>query len=147
MAANPMSQFDVYRIGPEIKVGAFDISFTNASLFMILSSVSILLIFNLGSKKNLILPNKIQLLPELSYTFVYKMLNFEIEIQHFVQKMLEDNNTKVTMFPEKHIVKWDNNDFLQQTKLEYAYEKYTKNNYIKKQKFNTDVRIVHYAGA
>jgi len=22
MAANPMSQFDVYRIGPEIKVGA-----------------------------------------------------------------------------------------------------------------------------
>ena len=51
MAANPMSQFDVYRIGPEIKVGAFDISFTNASLFMILSTVSILLIFNLGSKK------------------------------------------------------------------------------------------------
>ena len=51
MAANPMSQFDVYRIGPEIKVGAFDISFTNASLFMILSTVSILLVFNLGSKK------------------------------------------------------------------------------------------------
>ena len=50
MAANPMSQFDVYRIGPEIKVGAFDISFTNASLFMILSTVSILLIFILGSK-------------------------------------------------------------------------------------------------
>ena len=48
MAANPMSQFDVYRIGPEIKVGAFDISFTNASLFMILSTVSILLIFNLS---------------------------------------------------------------------------------------------------
>ncbi len=67
MAANPMSQFDVYRIGPEIKVGAFDISFTNASLFMILSTVSILLIFNLGSKKNSILPNKIQLLAELSY--------------------------------------------------------------------------------
>ena len=41
MAANPMSQFDVYRIGPEIKVGAFDISFTNASLFMILSTVSV----------------------------------------------------------------------------------------------------------
>ena len=75
MAANPMSQFDVYRIGPEIKVGAFDISFTNASLFMILSTVSILLIFNLGSKKNSILPNKIQLLSELSYTFVSKMIS------------------------------------------------------------------------
>ena len=51
MAANPMTQFNVYRIGPEIKVGAFDISFTNASLFMIISSVAILIIFNLGSKK------------------------------------------------------------------------------------------------
>ncbi len=34
MAANPMTQFEVYRIGPEIKIGSFDISFTNASLFM-----------------------------------------------------------------------------------------------------------------
>ncbi len=75
MAANPMSQFDVYRIGPEIKVGAFDISFTNASLFMIISTVSILLVFTLGSKRNSILPNKIQLLAELSYTFVAKMIS------------------------------------------------------------------------
>ena len=75
MAANPMSQFDVYRIGPEIKVGALDISFTNASIFMILSTISILLVFNLGSKKNSILPNKIQLLAELSYTFVSKMIS------------------------------------------------------------------------
>ena len=51
MAANPMTQFEVYRIGPEIKIGAFDISFTNASLFMVVSSLAILLIFNLGSKK------------------------------------------------------------------------------------------------
>ena len=27
MAANPMTQFEVYRIGPEIKIGNFDISF------------------------------------------------------------------------------------------------------------------------
>ncbi len=75
MATNPMSQFDVYRIGPEIKVGAFDISFTNASLFMIISTVSILLVFNLGSKRNSVLPNKMQLLAELSYTFVAKMIS------------------------------------------------------------------------
>jgi F-type H+-transporting ATPase subunit a len=75
MAGNPMTQFNVNRIGPEIKVGAFDISFTNASLFMIISSVAILLIFNLGSKKNSLLPNKIQLLAELSYTFVSKMIS------------------------------------------------------------------------
>jgi F-type H+-transporting ATPase subunit a len=74
MAANPMTQFEVYRIGPEIKVGAFDISFTNASLFMVVSSLAILIIFNLGSKKNSLLPNRLQLMAELSYTFVSKMI-------------------------------------------------------------------------
>ena len=75
MAANPMTQFEVYRIGPEIKIGAFDISFTNASLFMVVSSLAILIIFNLGSKKNSMLPSKIQLLAELSYIFVSKMIS------------------------------------------------------------------------
>ena len=75
MAANPMTQFEVYRIGPEIKIGAFDISFTNASLFMVVSSIAIMIIFNLGSKKNSLLPTKLQLLAELSYTFVSKMIS------------------------------------------------------------------------
>ena len=75
MAANPMYQFNVYRIGPEIKIGQVDISFTNASLFMIISVISIIIIFNLGSKKKSIIPNKIQLLAELSYSFVSKMIN------------------------------------------------------------------------
>ena len=75
MAANPMTQFEVYRIGPEIKVGAFDISFTNASLFMVSKFTCNFNNFNLGSKKNSILPNKLQLLAELSYTFVSKMIS------------------------------------------------------------------------
>jgi|TARA_B100001540_G_scaffold283949_1_gene275870 F-type H+-transporting ATPase subunit a len=75
MAANPMTQFNVYRIGPEIKVGEIDISFTNASLFMIISTVTILLIFNFGAKKNSIIPNKMQLLGELSYSFIAKMIS------------------------------------------------------------------------
>ena len=58
MATNPMHQFEVYRIGPEIKLGEIDISFTNASLFMVISSLAILLIFNLGAKKNSIIPEK-----------------------------------------------------------------------------------------
>ena len=75
MATNPMNQFEVYRIGPEIKIGAIDISFTNASLFMIVSSFAILLVFNLGSNKKSIIPGKMQLLAELSYTFVSKMIS------------------------------------------------------------------------
>ena len=75
MAANPMTQFNVYRIGPEIKVGTLDISFTNASLFMVFSTITILLIFNFGAKKNSIIPSKLQLLGELSYSFISKMIS------------------------------------------------------------------------
>ena len=48
MASNPMYQFNVYRIGPEIKIADIDLSFTNASLFMVISSIFIILIFSLG---------------------------------------------------------------------------------------------------
>ena len=58
MAANPMYQFNVYRIGPEIKLGDIDISFTNASLFMVISCLAILIIFNLGAKSKKIIPDK-----------------------------------------------------------------------------------------
>ena len=75
MATNPMHQFNVYRIGPQIKIDQIDISFTNASLFMIISCISILIIFYLGTSKKNIIPNKIQLLAELSYTFVSKMIS------------------------------------------------------------------------
>ena len=75
MATNPMHQFEVYRIGPEIKINQIDISFTNASLFMIISSIAILLVFNLGSSKKSIIPNKIQLIAELSYSFISKMIS------------------------------------------------------------------------
>jgi F-type H+-transporting ATPase subunit a len=75
MATNPMHQFNVHRIGPEIKLGIFDISFTNASLFMVLSSLTIMILFFLGTNKRTIIPNKMQLLAELSFTFVSKMIS------------------------------------------------------------------------
>ena len=55
MATNPMHQFQVHRIGPEIKFGNVDLSFTNASLFMLISAAAICLFLYLGSKnKNII---------------------------------------------------------------------------------------------
>ena len=75
MATNPMHQFEVYRIGPEIILGSLNLSFTNASLFMVISSVLILILMFLGTKKNLLVPSKIQLVAEMSYTFVAKMIS------------------------------------------------------------------------
>jgi F-type H+-transporting ATPase subunit a len=39
MASNPMQQFSVHKIGPEIKIAGIDLSFTNASLFMVISAL------------------------------------------------------------------------------------------------------------
>ena len=75
MASNPMQQFTVQRIGPEIKIAGIDLSFTNASLFMVISASIIILFLFLGSKEKKIIPNKLQLIAEMSYTFVAKMIS------------------------------------------------------------------------
>ena len=75
MTTNPMHQFEVYRIGPEINLGEINLSFTNASLFMTISSILILLFLFLGTKKKSLVPTKIQFVTEASYTFVAKMIN------------------------------------------------------------------------
>ena len=75
MASNPMQQFTVKRIGPEINIAGVDLSFTNASLFMIISATVIILFLFLGSKEKKIIPNKLQLIAEMSYTFVAKMIS------------------------------------------------------------------------
>ena len=51
MATNPMHQFQVHRIGPEIKIAGIDLSFTNASLFMLLSAVAICAVLYFGTKE------------------------------------------------------------------------------------------------
>ena len=75
MASNPMNQFEVYRIGPEINLGSINLSFTNASLFMLISATAILILLFVGTKKKLLVPSKIQLITEMSYSFVAKMIN------------------------------------------------------------------------
>ena len=75
MTTNPMHQIHVYRIGPEINVAGVDLSFTNASLFMLISAIliSILLLFSTREKK--LIPSKIQLISEILYNFIAKMIS------------------------------------------------------------------------
>ena len=75
MASNPMEQFSVHKIGPEIKIAGIDLSFTNASLFMLISLASILLFLFLGTKEKKMIPGKIQLISEMLYNFIAKMIN------------------------------------------------------------------------
>ena len=75
MALNPMHQFEVYRIGPEINLGNINLSFTNASLFMLLSAITIIIFLFFGTKKKSLVPSKIQIITEMSYSFVAKMIS------------------------------------------------------------------------
>ena len=75
MALNPMHQFEVYRLGPEINLGSANLSFTNASLFMVISAATILFFLFFGTKKKSLVPSKIQLVTEMTYSFIAKMIN------------------------------------------------------------------------
>ena len=75
MATNQMHQFNVHKIGPEIKINGIDLSFTNSSLFMLLSAIFILLFLLFGTKEKKIIPGKIQLISEMLYNFIGKMIN------------------------------------------------------------------------
>ena len=75
MATNPMHQFEVYKIGPELNFANINLSFTNASLFMTISAISIISMLFLGTKRKSLIPSKIQLITEMSYAFVAKMIN------------------------------------------------------------------------
>ena len=75
MASNPMTQFEVYKIGPELKFGGFDLSFTNSSLFMVLSALIILGFLHFSTSNKKIIPDKIQLISEMLYNFIAKMIS------------------------------------------------------------------------
>ena len=75
MATNPMQQFSVHRIGPEIKIAGIDLSFTNASLFMVISALTICLLLLFGTKEKRLVPSKLQLIAEMFYNFVAKMIS------------------------------------------------------------------------
>jgi F-type H+-transporting ATPase subunit a len=75
MATNPMHQFEVYRIGPEIKIAGTDLSFTNASLFMFLSALVICGVLFLGTREKKIIPDKLHLISEIIYNFIAKMIS------------------------------------------------------------------------
>ena len=67
-----MQQFSVHKIGPEIKIAGVDLSFTNASLFMVISASIILLFLFLGTKEKKIIPDKVQLLQKCFIVLLLK---------------------------------------------------------------------------
>tara|TARA_B100000214_G_scaffold328939_1_gene268389 strand:- start:103 stop:837 length:735 start_codon:yes stop_codon:yes gene_type:complete len=75
MATNPMHQFKVYKIGPEIEIFGINLSFTNASLFMIISALLVFVLLMLSTKEKKLIPSKMQFIAESLYNFIAKMIS------------------------------------------------------------------------
>ena len=70
---DPMHQFQIQRIVP-LDIGGLDVSFTNASLFMVLTVilVSLFTMASMGGRS--LVPGRMQSMAELSYEFVANMV-------------------------------------------------------------------------
>ena len=72
-AHNPLDQFIIQAWVP-IKIGDFDASFTNSSAFMLLSVICATALMVLAVRPRAGVPGRWQLLAELSYQFIAKMV-------------------------------------------------------------------------
>ncbi|MCR9215104.1 MAG: F0F1 ATP synthase subunit A [Proteobacteria bacterium] len=75
MAADqsPLAQFEIKRLVP-MDVGGLDVSFTNASLFMVIAIAAITLFLTLSMRGKALVPGRMQSVAELSYEFIANMV-------------------------------------------------------------------------
>lgn len=78
--SNPMEQFTVKPLIP-LEIGGYDISFTNSSLFMVLSVVCATTLFALCLRKRSIIPTKAQCIPEAVYGFIASLIKENVGVE------------------------------------------------------------------
>lgn len=66
---SPMAQFEVHKLIP-IEIGGYDVSFSNASLWMLLAVACGSALLTLGVKRDGIIPGRVQSIVELMYDFI-----------------------------------------------------------------------------
>ncbi|MFO1069179.1 MAG: F0F1 ATP synthase subunit A [Geminicoccaceae bacterium] len=67
--ADPLHQFEIKRIVP-ILIGDADVSFTNSSLWMVISVAVIYLLMMAGTRQRAMVPGRLQSIVEMAYEFV-----------------------------------------------------------------------------
>ena len=70
---DPLHQFVVNKIIP-LQIGGFDASFTNSSLWMVISALAVMFITVIGMSKKSIVPGRLQAAAEMLYEFIYNMV-------------------------------------------------------------------------
>jgi F-type H+-transporting ATPase subunit a len=70
---NPMHQFVIDRYFP-LQIGGYDASFTNSSLWMVMATGCVLILFLYSMQRASLVPNRLQSVTELAYEFVANMV-------------------------------------------------------------------------
>lgn len=71
--AKPLEQFEIKTYIP-IEIGGMDVSFTNASMFMVIAITAVTLFLTLGMRRHALVPGRWQSMAELSYVFIATLL-------------------------------------------------------------------------
>lgn len=74
---SPLDQFKIEKIF-DIKIAGYDISFTNSSLYMVIATLSAILIMNLATSKKSIIPGRMQIIAESMHNFILDMIKTNI---------------------------------------------------------------------
>ncbi len=69
----PLAQFEIKRLVP-IQAGDLDLSFTNSSLFMVLTVITAAVFLGVGMRRRTLVPGRWQSMAELSYVFIANMV-------------------------------------------------------------------------
>ena len=75
--ASPLEQFSIDPLVP-IKIGDFDASFTNSSLWMVIAITVITLFLTLSVRHRQIVPGRLQSIAEIAYEFVGNMIRSNV---------------------------------------------------------------------
>ena len=70
---SPLAQFEIKQLIP-MQIGDLDASFTNSSLFMVLTVLGVSAFLVLGMRKNAHIPGRWQSMAELSYMFIANLM-------------------------------------------------------------------------
>jgi F-type H+-transporting ATPase subunit a len=74
MAADPIHQFEIKKIFTIGKVGLQEIAFTNSTLFMVIAVAGVALLMIGATRRQALVPGRLQSIAEISYEFVADML-------------------------------------------------------------------------
>jgi len=75
LSADPLAQFEIKPLIQLPQLAGYDVSFTNASLWMVIAMALVFFFFSYGMRKKSLVPSRWQSLAEMTYEFVAKMLH------------------------------------------------------------------------